>query len=64
MTQKVIQSLQILNLHQLRPYSSVEAIGGFSFTCFSVFGPFGQSVEFFLILGPENTKGNSKTSTS
>ena len=32
--QKVVQSLQLLISHQVRPYSSVEAIRELSFTCF------------------------------
>ena len=43
--QKVIQSLQLLNSNQRRPYSSVEAIVGLDFTCFSVLGAFEQSKE-------------------
>ena len=45
-TRKVIQSLQILILHQMRPYSSVKALCGSSYTCFTgtqVLGQFGET---------------------
>ena len=35
---KSIQSLQILVSHQMRPYSSVRALCGFSYTCFTGIG--------------------------
>ena len=42
MTQENIQSLQLDILHQMRPYSSVEAIRGLvDFHLFSVFGEIG-----------------------
>ena len=44
-TWKVIQSLQLLVSHQMRPYSSVRALSGSSYTCFTgtqVLGQFGE----------------------
>ena len=44
-TGKVIQSLQLLVLHEMRPYSSVRALCGSSYTCFTgtrLSGQFGE----------------------
>ena len=43
---KVIQSLQLLDSHQMRPYSSVRVLCGSSYTCFTgtrVLGQFGET---------------------
>ena len=45
-TRKIIQSLQILILHQMRPYSSFKTLCGLSYTCFTgtqVLGKFGET---------------------
>ena len=45
-TWKVIQSLQLLVSHQMRPYSSVRALCGSSYTCFTgtwILGQFGET---------------------
>ena len=45
-TWKVIQSLQLLVSHQIRPYSSIRALCGSSYTCFTgtrVLGQFGEN---------------------
>ena len=45
-TSKVIQSLQIIISHQMRPYSSVKALCGLSCTCFTgtwILGKFGEA---------------------
>ena len=45
-TRKVIQSLQLLVSHQMRPYSSVRALCGSSYTCFTgtwILGQFGET---------------------
>lgn len=62
---KVIQSLQLQILHQMRPYSNVKAIrGSSSYTCLRVFGSLGQ----FWQTGPKypkiisrDTQGSSYT---
>ena len=40
--QKVIQSVKFHTSHQMKPYSRVKAILGFSYTCLSIFGESGQ----------------------
>ena len=44
-TWKVIQSLQLLIPHQMRPYFSIEACGGLSYICFTVGYLIGQFEE-------------------
>ena len=54
---KSIQSLQLLVSHQMRPYSSVRALCGSSYTCFTgtrVLGKFGE-------IRPEYTKSRAGT---
>ena len=57
---KVIQSLQLLVSHQMRPHSSVRALCGLSYTCFTgtrVLGQFGET-------GPKHPKSCAGTNES
>ena len=56
-TWKVIQSLQLLVSHQMRPYSSVRALSGSSYTCFTGTQVLGQFGEF----GPGYPKSRAGT---
>ena len=65
-TQQNIQSLQLDILHQMRPYSSVEAIRGLvDFHLFSVFGEIGPiQGPNYPILGSGGTTSYSKSPDS
>ena len=56
-TWKVIQSLQLFISHQMRPYSSVKALCGLSYTCF----PGTWVLEQFWGTGPEYSKLCTRT---